>query len=163
MRDRLIVVIGGSAVVLVGSFGLLWVVFDNAKTAATVLVSILAVLGSFCAGMMAMYLGTRRTVSHMADVLRYSPPAEQINVSQLPSRGLVSVDEHTYLHSDRIADNAGKIMLLMYPSRLPLTRESIMQATDLRSHGEITSALDYLSDLGHVSEGIAGREREWLS
>jgi hypothetical protein len=164
ISERIIVVIGGGAVVIVALFGLLWIVFGDARTAAIVLSVGIFVLASVGSGMALMYLGTRRTIEHMATAFSVRPPVRQVidGDYELHDDGdLVSVDDRLMVRQDQIDRTAAMVYRYLYPHTQP-TRSAIQRATGVNSNGFIGAVQQRLLRAGRVQGGGQGREYQWV-
>ena len=108
--DRVVVAIGGGAVVLVGAFGGLWIVFGDARTAAIVELVVVFTVIIFAGGMVITHMLTRRTIEHMAAAFSVRPPVRGPVIDgdyelREPDSDLVSVDDRLMVRQDQIDRN----------------------------------------------------------
>lgn len=164
--ERIIIIIGTCAIGLISLFGLAWVVFGDAKTAATVLIVGIGILGSFAAGMGAQYFGTNKTIEHIADAFKYRPAESQpiIDVSPRPrlqSNDLVSVDSQMMVRQEQIERAAVAVYRTMYPLRQPTRTNIQTQFPELKSNGFVAAVQEYLKAHNLAVGGGQGRDYQW--
>lgn len=164
-----------------GLFFGMWLMFDNARMAAGVLVAghvvaILIGLGAFLS-----WRATSSTVSHLADALQLQAPAEREAPPAAPSvdgqwrvlppggqallpsgAELERVASSEFVRRDQIDRTAVKIYCRLYPHTAP-TRENITAALpDVTSHGFISACMAALKERGVADSAGQGGAWKWV-
>ena len=152
----------GTCGVLLSMFVMLWVLFDNAKTAATVVITAFATLALTSIGFIASHMAHRQSAPPRApDVIDATPL-----VPHLPEPRWFQTGTRTLTRSTALDDKAHAIAQALRDAELPPTRNNIkLYGGDMNINGNEGASVIYARFVRWgwaepVSQGEPGRWKD---